>query len=184
MSARSTIENWLNAASLPSGISRTFNERGFWSMGDGSVGLTLAVSEKAERFFLYLPLLRTGSAPERRLPEFFREILSMQLRGELPAGLMFGLNREDDMLSLTGAWPLRSMDAVLFDELIHASLAAAVRLRPQLEALLATPAAGENDVSLGSETSPAASSAPRNDAAAQADNDYLLMYQMLQNMQA
>ena len=141
MSARAQIESWLAMADLPPALPRKLDAEGFWSASMGSVTLTLGIPahlEQAERpqFFLYMPLLSLEGFASSVRERFYRRLFEIQLRGELPPGMAFGMDSDGDLLALSGRYPVRVMEAALFSETIRLVLSAGTELRPQLEACL------------------------------------------------
>lgn len=129
-SSRSQIDAWLAASALISDAPATLDDDGYWTYSGSSVNLTLAVTE--ESFFVCVPLLTLGSDESAVPSEFFSELLKMQLRCELPEGLMFGLNEEDGRVVLFGRFGIRFFDGTAFEKLIRNSVDAGNRLRSRL----------------------------------------------------
>ena len=177
MNHRSQLENWLAAAALPPELPRTLDEGGFWSMSSGSVTLSLAVPSddggEKEQFFLYVPVLNTAGAEDRILARFYRVLLEIQLSGQLPAGLSFGMNDEDDLVVLVGSYPFRTMNAPLFDELLHLALDSAVRLHYQLDEYFTRLTEQQNE-----EKQPENIALRQSDASVLSDSDLLSMQKM------
>lgn len=116
---------------------RTLDPDGFWSMPYGRTTLTLAVPENRTFLLLYAPLMSVAEGTTERLAAFYRELLTLQLRGELPVGMAFGMDVEDPLVSLVGQYPLSGLNPAAFDRLIHEVAAASEDLRDRLENLFA-----------------------------------------------
>jgi len=191
MSARAQIESWLAMADLPPALPRKLDAEGFWSASMGGVTLTLGIPahlEQAERpqFFLYMPLLSLEGFVSTVRERFYRRLFEIQLRGELPPGMAFGMDSDGDILALAGRYPVRVMEAALFSETIRLVLSAGTELRPQLEACLTALAeeSGAGSTSPGGIAPSAAPSAamPAASSACLSDQDILRM-QAFQNIQ-
>lgn len=134
MTDRTQLEGWLEEASLPVGTSRQIDDDGFWSIRMGAALVTLALDARTPGvLYVFAPLFSLGEAPPRG--DFSEGLLALQLSGELPPGVMFGLDRESRRLVLTGRFSLRRLDAAAFDGLLHALLGAVPLLQEQLRAL-------------------------------------------------
>lgn len=137
MNARTLVETWLSKAALPADLPRTLDPDGFWSMPYGRTTLTLAVPENQSFFVLYAPLMSVADGTAERLAAFYHELLTLQLRGELPVGMAFGMDVEDPLVSIVGQYPLSGLNPTAFDRLMHEAAAASEALRDKLENLFA-----------------------------------------------
>lgn len=135
MGVHSLIETWLAEASLPSNLTRVLDEDGFFFMPYGSVSLTLAVPEQEPYFVLYVPLMSVSGLTPRGLSEFYHHLLVLQLRGDLPLGMSFGMELDGSLLCMAGSYRVKGLDASSFDMLIREVVSAAEPLRESLERL-------------------------------------------------
>ena len=143
MNTRTLVETWLSEAALPADLPRTLDPNGFWSMPYGRTTLMLAVPEERPFLLLYAPLMSVAGGTVERLAAFYHELLTLQLRGELPAGMAFGMDVEDPLVSIVGQYPLSGLTPAAFDLLIQEVAAASEDLRDRLESLVAGLSPGE-----------------------------------------
>lgn len=176
----SPVQSWLEAASLPSGVSRRLSDDGFWSAGFAGLTLTLAVEPSGETMHVWVPLFTlSGSEPAG----FWRHLLSLQLGGALPEGMMFAHEDEDGILALYGRYSTERLDAAAFDAL----LADVMRCAPTLVEALRARIRSKSDEGLGQEAQPvtnvpAASVAHDASDVSDLSDDELFLRQMMQSM--
>jgi len=135
MSTRTIIERWLASAGFPADLPRTLDKDGFWSMPYGNITLGLGVPEERPTFVLYAPLMTTAGAQADQLADFYHQLLVLQLEGELPPGICFGMDRDDSLVHLVGSFSTDGMDAVIFERLVQSAAAVADDMQGRLREL-------------------------------------------------
>ena len=174
------VQSWLEAASLPSGVSRRLSDDGFWSAGFAGLTLTIAADPSGTAMHVWVPLFTLeGSEPAG----FWRHLLSLQLNGALPEGLMFAHEDEDGILALYGRYSTDRLDAAAFDAL----LADVMRCAPTLVEALRARIRSKSDEALGQDAQPMsgvpAASAPQETSdVSNLSDDELFLRQMMQSM--
>lgn len=180
----SPVQSWLEAASLPSGVSRRLSDDGFWSAGFAGLTLTIAADPSGTAMHVWVPLFTLeGSEPAG----FWRHLLSLQLNGALPEGLMFAHEDEDGILALYGRYSTERLDAAAFDAL----LADVMRCAPALVESLRARIRSKSDEGLGQDVQqmtkpmsgvPAASAPQDASDVSNLSDDELFLRQMMQSM--
>lgn len=175
----SPVQSWLEAALLPSGVSRRLSDDGFWSAGFAGLTLTLAAEPSRETMHVWVPLFTLeGSEPAG----FWRHLLSLQLGGALPEGMMFAHEDEDGVLALYGRYSTARLDAAAFDAL----LADVMRCAPAVAQALRARIRSASDEASAQEAQPSPRAAAREESeasdASDLSDDELFLRQMMQSM--
>lgn len=174
LSTHTLIESWLSQTSFAASGIQSLDDKGFWTLSYGGVALTLAVSEDDSFFVLYAPLMSVSGGNEQTLSSFYHQLLIWQLRGDLPAGMAFGMDYDGSVVCVAGQYRTRGLDATSFDTLLREAAAAAESMRSRLESLFEELLAKESS---GEEKMPAE---PKAEASQLSDQE-LLYARLMQN---
>lgn len=176
------VENWLQNASLPGDLPREIVD-GLWRVDVAGTTLVMSVDTESETIGFCASLVALGDDTPAG---FYEELLEMQT-GELPLGLMFGVEEEEVLLY--GRYAAKLLDAPSFDRLLNNVLGAVYTLPATLGEIMQSylEEADEPEALVDSddELSRVAESAAEDDLPPDAEDlsdEELLRQQFMQNM--